>query len=222
MKAIQYFLIAVVVSFSSNLEAQSTFEKAMTKGLNLLDNANGKDDLQNAANFFDRVASKETSEWLPSYYSALAYIYLNFEDSLSLNQRDKYLAKAMERAEKADELAPQNVEVLVLMGYVNMGKLSADPGSRGPSLSPLVMQQFGKAMGMDPENPRAAIMMARMELGMSQFFGSGPEKSCALANQAQQLFEKEKATGIQPKWGKRMALQMVKSCEKLAKTQTNE
>jgi hypothetical protein len=57
---------------------------------------------------------------------------------------------------------------------------------------------------------------------MSQFFGSGPEKSCALANQAQQLFEKEKATGIQPKWGKRMALQMVKSCEKLAKTQTNE
>jgi hypothetical protein len=91
--------------------------------------------------------------------------------------KDQYFDQAMELVNKADKIAPNNSEITALKGYVIMGKLSVDPMSRGQEMSPLAMQTFGKAIALDKENPRATTLMAQMELGMSQFFGSGPVKS---------------------------------------------
>lgn len=216
MKTVSYLFASILMSLSLSVNAQNkAFTKVMENGIEQLNNSKSIEDFQNVANLFDRIGEKEKGEWLPQYFSGLAYIYMNFQDSLSLDEKDRILAKAMERAEKADELNPNNAEIMVLKGYVNMGKLSADPGSRGQALSPVVMQQFGKAMELDPQNPRALIMMARMEYGMSQFFNSGTEKACSLAQAAAQMFEKNgEEKGINPSWGKGIANQMVKNCEK--------
>ena len=215
MKAIKYILGAFLIISSIHLSAKdSAYEKAMKKGLTLLDSASGEEDLQKTANFFDRIAEKESKEWLPQYYAGLSYVYMSFSDSLSLEERDIYLAKAKERATKAAEVSENNVEIVVLQGYIDMARLSADPATRGQSLSPVVMQTFGKAIQMDPENPRALVMMARMEYGMAQFFGSGTEKACAMASKSMKYFDGDKEDGIAPKWGKNMASQMIRSCER--------
>lgn len=215
MKTLKISLFILFVSFSSILSAQdSAFYKAMEKGLEMMKENNSLEENQNTANLFDRISEKEMEEWLPLYYSSLTYIYMSFGDSLDLNQRDAYLAKAKERAQKAADLSENNVEIVVLMGYVDMARLSADAATRGPSLSAVVMQTFGKAIGMDPTNPRALLMMARMEYGMSQFFGSGTEKACGMATQSLASFSNQSASGILPSWGKGMAQEMVNSCEK--------
>src|SRR5690606_41546361 len=64
-----------------------------------------------------------------------------------------------------------NSEIIAVEGFIIMGELSLDPGARGQNLSPLAMQALGRAMELEPENPRAMIMMAQMELGTAQFFG---------------------------------------------------
>lgn len=215
MKTLKISLLILFVSFSSLVSAQdSSFYKAMEKGLQMMQENKSLVDNQKTANLFDRISEKENQEWLPLYYSGLSHIYMSFSDSLNLNQRDGFLAKAKERAQKAADLSENNVEIVVLLGYIDMARLSADPGSRGPSLSPVVMQTFGKALGMDPSNPRALVMMARMEYGMSQFFGSGTEKACGMAAQSLASFSNHISAGIEPSWGKDIAEQMVNSCEK--------
>ncbi len=215
MKTLKISFILLFISLSFTLSAQdSAYYKVMEKALKMMQENNGLEEKQKTANLFDRISEKESNEWLPLYYSGLTYVYLSFSDSLDLNQRDNYLAKAKERANKAAELSENNVEITVLLGYIDMARLSADPGSRGQALSPLVMQNFGKALDMDPTNPRALAMMARMEMGMAQFFGSGTEKACGLATLSLSSYAKETDTGIQPSWGNGIAQQLVNSCEK--------
>jgi hypothetical protein len=97
-----------------------------------------------------------------------------------------------------------------------MGKVSIDPGSRGQSLSPQVMELFGKAIGLDRSNPRAVSLMSQMELGMSKFFGSGPDKACGMARISMELFQQEETkmteSYIFPTWGKGKMVELMKNC----------
>ena len=97
-----------------------------------------------------------------------------------------------------------------------MAKLSVNPAIRGMLLTPKVNAQFGKAMEMDPQNPRAAAMLARMKYGTAQFFNSSTEESCALAERSLALFNEESKTnrGINPSWGKGIAEGLLKACAK--------
>ena len=83
-------------------------------------------------------------------------------------------------------------------------------------MSPQAMQLFGKAINLDRENPRAVSLMSQMELGMSQFFGSGPEKACGMARMSMDLYKKEEAKVtdeyILPTWGKNQAEQVISKC----------
>ncbi|HCX76982.1 MAG TPA: hypothetical protein DHU93_17945, partial [Algoriphagus sp.] len=77
-------------------------------------------------------------------------------------------------------------------------------------------QLFGKAINLDRENPRALYLMAQMEYGMAQFFGSGTDKACGMVRLSLEQFEKEESIitedYILPKWGKRSAQQMMNNC----------
>lgn len=218
MKSFKISILILLFSFNSILKAQdSAYYKVMEKALKMLEENDGVEEKQKTANLFDRISEKENEQWLPLYYSGLTYVYLSFSDSLDLDEKDSYLAKAKARAIKAEELSENNVEITVLLGYIDMARLSADPGSRGQALSPIVMQAFGKAISMDPSNPRALAMMARMEYGMAQFFGSGTEKACEMAEKSLASFMNETDQGIKPSWGKGVAQQMVNSCQKQIK-----
>lgn len=95
-----------------------------------------------------------------------------------------------------------------------MAKMVVDPQSRGQKYSPMIMKSFGKARSINPGNPRAVIMMARMQYGSAQFFGTGVEEACALAQQGKDMLDKENAVGFEPQWGAHEADDVLKNCGK--------
>ena len=218
MKTMTTVITSILLSLMAlNLTAsEDAYQKAMGNALNQLNNASSIEDYQAVANVFQRIANAEEGEWMPYYYAGLTRVYMSFQKGQDNDTRDEILEIAADMADKADELDPDNVEILILKGYINMAKLSVNPAIRGMLLSPKVNSQFGKAVEMDPNNPRANIMLARMKYGTAQFFKSSTDESCAMASRSLALFEEEASTdrGIKPSWGRTLAESMVKSCTK--------
>lgn len=210
------FLSTLVLVFAFILTASAydpAYENAMKKQIAAMKTIQTAEESQAVSNGFIRIAEAKSEEWLPLYYAAYLQTVAAFRFEVN---KDQYFDQAMELVNKADKIAPNNSEITALKGYTIMGKLSVDPMNRGQEMSPLAMQTFGKAIALDKENPRATTLMAQMELGMSQFFGSGPERACGLARVGLELFAKEEAkineNYILPTWGKREADQIASQC----------
>jgi tetratricopeptide (TPR) repeat protein len=216
MKKLGITLILLIFAVVSAIAQDSPYQKAMKKEIARLIDADSLPQLQESANAFARISQLNPGEWQPLYYQSLAYTYQGLNGTLSLDKKDEALAKAEELVKKADGISPNNVEIVTLQGFVTMAKVSADPASRGQSLSGQVMQTFGKALAMDSKNPRALVLMAQMEYGMAKFFGSGSEKACKLARQSAAIFasqdEEALKVAILPTWGKSLAEGMLKNC----------
>ncbi|UZD21440.1 hypothetical protein PBT90_18155 [Algoriphagus halophytocola] len=203
------FLMWITVASAND----PAYEAAMQKQIKAMNSIPDLATSQQVTNGFLRIAEAKNEEWLPLYYAAYNQIIAAFRFEVD---KDQYFDQAIELVRKADAIAPGNSEITALHGYAIMGKLSVDPASRGQEMSPQAMQLFGKAINQDRDNPRAVTLMAQMELGMAQFFGSGPEKACGMARMALEIFEKEEAklteSYILPTWGKSLAEEVSSKC----------
>lgn len=171
------------------------------------------DDLQTAVNTFDRIANAEKSKWEPYYYSAFGNIMMATRTKEAAKM-DSYLDQALASVEKGKALAPNESELIALEGFVHMIRITVDPAVRGQQYSGLSMQTFGKALAINPNNPRAMALMAQMQYGTAQFFGSPTTEACGVAAKALTLFNSEKPQNpIAPAWGKEMAEELLKSCK---------
>lgn len=214
MKTLFSTIVLVFAFIFTGSANDPAYENAMKKQVAAMKTIQTVEESQTVFNAFLRIAATKSEEWLPLYYAAYLQTIAAFRFDVN---KDQYFDQAMELVGKAEKVAPNNSEIAALKGFVIMGKLSVDPMNRGQELSPLAMQTFGKAIALDKENPRATTLMAQMELGMSQFFGSGPEKACGLARVGLELFAKEEAkideNYLLPTWGKREADQVVAQCK---------
>jgi tetratricopeptide (TPR) repeat protein len=208
-------VLSFLVLFTAiGLFAQNgAYQQAMGKAMAQFGQAKTTEELHAAANNFERIATQAEGEMLPHYYAAFVLINSSFQMQ-NATEKDQVLDRAMEHVKKAAAISPNNDEVEVLNGYGLMARLVVDPAARGQSYSPRVFQSFGKAMSMNPNNPRAAAMMARQELGTAQFFGSDTSKACGLAQKSIALYDKEKPQGFDPSWGRDLAEEVLASCSK--------
>lgn len=204
--------VLAIFFFSITLSAQSpTYQKAMGQAMAAFAEAQTAADYTATANTFTRIAAAGDGEYLPDYYAALSLINQSFRVKDSA-ERDQLADNAMAHIEAAEKLSPKNVELEVLRGFALTAKMVVDPSTRGQKYSPMIAQHYDKAMQMDPQNPRAATMMARNELGVSQFFGSAPTNACALAVKSIDLFDQETPDGFEPRWGKDLAMEVAAAC----------
>ena len=209
-----FLIFAITLFFNAFAQASDpAFIAAMQKQLEAKKNITNYEQSQTVTNGFLRIADAADTEWLPLYYAALLKTEAAFRFDI---EKDKTLDEAIELVKKADKIAPGNSEITALHGYILMGKISLDPASRGQSMSPQAMQLFGKAINLDRENPRAVTLMSQMELGMAEFFGTGPEKACGMARMSLDLYKKEEgkisSDYILPTWGKMQAEQVASKC----------
>lgn len=212
MKKLVLIIGILVAGFSLKAQNEQAYINAMSKGLQAMGTAQTMEDWQVVAGQFERVAAKVTDQWHPQYYAALAYINMSFQVK-ELAEKDQFTAKAQAFIDVAKKLAPNSSEVIALQGYKYMIELSADPGTRGQTMSPMAMQMFGKALSIDPNNPRANIFLAQMEMGMAQFFGSSTDKACEKGKKAMDLFDSvSEEQSLEPSWGKETAQAFVKQC----------
>ncbi|WP_221390367.1 hypothetical protein [Dyadobacter sp. NIV53] len=216
MKKLLLIIVVSLFAISLTNAQDSQYQKAIKKEIAKVIETDSLPLLQESANTFARIAAMNPKEWQPLYYGSLAYIFQGLNKTSELNVKDEALAKAEELIKKADAISPDNAEIVTLQGFILMAKVNADPSNRGQNLSGQVMATYGKALSIDNKNPRALALMAQMEYGMAQFFGSGSEKACKLAKQSQAIYagqdEQALKAGILPTWGKSMVDNLLKKC----------
>lgn len=206
-------ILLLILFLSVNYAHANKYESAMSSAIDKLYAANGLEAYISAASTFERIGEAENDRWLPYYYASLGYIWTS-HTTKDADTKDEYLDKAQALIDKAEKISPNNDEIVTVQGYIYMMKIVVDPPSRGPEYSGIAMQKFGTAIGMNIENPRALLLLGRMQMGSDQFFGNDLTESCGMIMKASQMFDNyETKSKLDPSWGKEMAEIFVKECQ---------
>jgi tetratricopeptide (TPR) repeat protein len=209
-QTVLFVLLLVAQTLFANDEK---YIAAMQKNIHAVYTTETIPDLQLAVNALERIAEAEKTKWEPYYYASFGYVMMSNRETEGA-KKDAFLDQAMTAVNKAKEIAPNESEVVALEGFIYMMRVTIDPASRGPQYGPLSMQTFGKALALNPENPRALAMMAQMQYGTAQFFGSPTTEACATKDKALAKFETYKSENpLAPQWGKKMAEGMKDQCK---------
>ena len=202
MKNLFIFLFAL--SFSITAFGQNEkYMKAMGQQLGKLGAANSIEDYQAVANGFERIANKETTEWLPAYYQSFAYMMITTRVMNSDPSKvDAYLDQAQAALDKAIELAPGESEVHTLQGYIYQGRVWPNPQQRGAEYTQKCYEALGKAMAINPANPRPYYLKGQHTFHMPEFWGGGAKNAMPLLSEAKEKFSTFKADSpLHPTWG---------------------
>ncbi len=213
MKNLQFIICTLFLSFTLTANAASKYEEAMLTAIEKLYEAQSPDDFQAAANTFERIAQKETDKWHPLYYGAYAKIILStmVEDNAD---KDKQLDQALELVDAAKALQPGNSEIIAIEGFVHMLRIPIDPATRGQQYSGMAFGALQKAIAINPENPRALMLLSDMQMGTARFFGNGTEEACNTLDKALAQYETFKPAGtLDPTWGKSWAEHKKAQCQ---------
>ncbi len=196
------------------LADDAKYSETMSKAIGQVYKAKAPEEIQQAVNVFERIGNAEKTKWEPFYYAAFGYIMMANQEQDG-SKKDALLDQAANQLQKASELRPNDSEIVTLEGFVSTVRLTVDPGTRGQQYSAAAMQSFGKALGLNPENPRAMGMMAQMQFGTARFFNSSTDEACATARKAQALFAAPKSATdpLAPAWGKGMVEGMLANCK---------
>ncbi|PHN01036.1 tetratricopeptide repeat protein [Flavilitoribacter nigricans] len=201
MKLITISVITLL--FTGSLFNQ--YEAAMEAAIEKLYAAQSPEALQQAGNTFERIAKKETDKWHPHYYAAYVRIMLTTHTGDAAG-KDQHLDAALEHIQSAKTLSPNNSELLALEGFIHMLRIPIDPASRGPQYSGMSMGALQKAIALDPDNPRAYLLLSDMQYGTAQFFGNGNEEACKTLQKAIDLFATDRPDHkLDPAWGEAWA-----------------
>ncbi len=201
-------LIILILAFTAiNLsygQADGKYFKAMEKNINMIDSASKESSInifQDAYNGFERIANANQKEWLPLYYQSFCEVMMGLKQTENL-KKDEYFDKAETLINKADSLQPDNSEIYVMKSFVTSMKISVDPRVRGQQLGMKSGMLLGKAIQLDPENPRAYFLKGQGLLYTPPQFGGGKDKAIPVLETAVEKFAKFKPTSsIMPNWG---------------------
>src|ERR1044071_8640831 len=151
------------------LTTPDKYTEQMTKNIESVYKAATIEDLQKAVNVFERIGAAEKTKWEPYYYAAFGYVMMTTREQ-DPAKKDGYLDQAKAALAKATAIKPEDSEIVAMEGFIHMMWVSADPASRGQQGSTMAMQSFGKAVALNPQNPRALALMAQMQFGTAKFF----------------------------------------------------
>lgn len=202
-------VIAIISLVTINTEAQTSFEKGMTKALELW-NANKWDE---AENMFERIAKAEKDEWLPNYYIA------QMNSLKSWTEKDETVLKAqLEKAQEHLDIAmgktKENAELIVMQAQVLTNWVVFDGMTYGMKYGGKISELYTKALKLEPKNPRAVLCKADWEMGSAKYFGKDTAPYCKEIEASIKLFDTFKPESeFHPNWGKERAEQVVEECK---------
>ena len=215
MKTRTIILIAsVLLIYTSNaLGNDNQYAEAMAKNIQTVYRSESIGELQSAVNALERIASAEKTKWEPYYYAAFGNIMIAHREQDG-TKKDAFLDQAIANIEKAKKIAAKESEIIALEGFVHIIRITVNPETRGQQYSGLAMQTLGRALSLNPENPRALALIAQTQYGTAQFLGSPTTEACATNASALEKFATFKSENpLAPKWGNRMAEEIASSCK---------
>ena len=160
------------------------------------------DELIKVANAFERIAAAEPTEWMPSYYATLMYMYVAQKSMQDADKLEMAVDKAWENIEKTEAISGENSEVLALKAYVYFGYIWKNPMVNGALYSGKANELLAKSMELNPENPRPYYLKGQNTFFTPAMWGGGEEAAKPLLVTAQEKFDKfEKENSLTPDWG---------------------
>ncbi len=211
------YRIILIISFiivGMLTQAQSKYEMEMTKAFTEFGAAQTADDMEKAAQHFDRIAKVEKDNWLPLYYAM-------FIRTLNAFGADKNSA-----IKKADELEGiysglnemkdvDKSELLTLRGLYRTVKVAKDPETYAMSLSGAIIKDYEDALKLNPNNARAMYLMAQYNMGGAEFWGKDPKEYCPAIEKAKKLLVAESDETFAPHWGEQQVDEILNTtCKK--------
>ena len=210
MNVLVKIVVALIISFvSSQIDAQTNFEKGMTKAFELWQ----ADKTDQAENMFERIAKAEPEEWLPNYYIA------QINSLKSWNEKDEAILKSqLDKSQGHLDLAmskcENNPELLVMQAQVLTNWVAYDGMTYGMKYGAKVSELYTKAYELSPTNPRVAFGKAEWAMGSAKYFGQDTTPYCKEIEASIELFDTFKPeTEFHPNWCKERAEQVVEACK---------
>lgn len=185
--------------------AQTAYEKAMTEKVGKIEPSKTPEELTALANDFERIGTKENTQWLPYYYAAYATIQKGrmLMRSGKTAELDPVAEQAEKYISKAEALNPNNAEIFILKKITSGFRMMVDPMSRYMQESPIAQGALAKATELDPNNPRITVLLAEDAYFTPEQYGGSKTKGVELFNKALEQFKTYKTkTALDPNWGK--------------------
>ena len=124
------------------------------------------------------------------------------------------MSKAQKALDAEMDKNPNNAELLVMQAMIHTAWIAFDPMTNGQKLSGTVMELYGKAQAIAPENPRVVFCKAEFEIGGAKFWGTDTKPMCAQIEKSIELFATFKPeSAFHPSWGLDKAQEAVKTCK---------
>ncbi|MEP2278133.1 hypothetical protein [Maribacter sp.] len=186
MKSI--LLIATFI-FTLSISAQTPYEKGMNKAFALWEQQKNTEAVQ----LFERIASAETDNWLPSYYAGLIEIVSSFglKDEALLTSK---LTRAKGFLDNASAISKDNPEIMISYALLNTAYIAFDGAKYGMTLSGENIAIYQKAQAIAPKNPRVLLGKTEWDMGTAKFFGKSTAPYCEDIERAIALFKEEEQT----------------------------
>ncbi len=204
MKKMILTCVALFVFFSA-FSQKSQYAEAMAQAIEQLYAAEGKSEILEAANLFERIAGARPEEWLPAYYHAYAQMLLAMAsmDEQHMEQCQAHVDKAQASLDKALAAGGENSEILALQGLAYQGRIWEDMQANGAEFSMKSHKALDKAIALDQQNPRAYYLKGQNIFFTPPFYGGGPEAALPLLEKAERLFAAaEPGSALAPRWGR--------------------
>jgi len=212
MKTILFTIIFALVSITG-FSQSSEYYQAMGESLGGYSNCKTADDFRALGNRFERIAQAETDQWLPLYYHAHCNIIAAFIET-DAAKKDAILDLVEKSMNRMIELASDEADVFALQAMFYTARLVVNPMERGQKYGMLSDQAVGRALGIDPTNPRARLIKLQNEMGSAQFYGKDTKVYCDEAGQLLANWDNFKPKSpLYPDWGKDQVVGIVKSCK---------
>lgn len=117
--------VATIVS------GQASFEKDLSKAIHFWNEGKSSEALMT----LDKITMSNKENWLPYYYVALIHTVEAYENTNDKAKMKASLELAQEAQDKANRLALENPEVLVVQAMIHSGWIVYDPLINGKKIS---------------------------------------------------------------------------------------
>lgn len=212
MKTTLITLILSLVSITGFSQSNEYYQ-AIGESLGGYATCKSVDDFRTLGNQFERIAQAETAQWLPLYYHANCNIIAAFIEA-DPTKKDAILDIAEKSMNRMIELAPNEADVHALHAMFYTARLVVNPMERGQKYGMLSGQAVGKALVLDPTNPRARLINLQNEMGTAKFYGKDTAVYCDEARQLMADWDNFKPKSpLHPNWGKDQVAGIVESCK---------
>lgn len=202
----KYILSFALVLMSLTAFAQTDYEKIMAEKIAKIETCKTPEDFQTLSNDFQRIGSKESSQWLPQYYAAFSQIQKgrvmmrngNTQDLDGVAaQAEKYLGTAQSLA------GADNAEIHLLKKMAYSLRMMVNPQQRFMTDGARASEELSRAEKLDPSNPRITLIKAEDVYFTPEQYGGSKSKGKEMFKDAVSKFNVYKPkTALDPNWGR--------------------